>query len=305
MIAPLPAPRDALHAHAAANDAAVATTFIRRLLPSDERTLVAFLLQRPADNAYLLGHVARGALDDDALAGAILGWWEQSRLVGVALVGSNLVLSHGTPRSGIEAFARFTSASAWVVRVIVGPDDIVHMFTEALALAPERVQLVRAHQVLLQVDKRTLRGDARSVELRPAQANELDLMMSVDLQMVKEELGIDPFSSDMHGFQRGWLRRILEWRAWVAGPLGGPIQCKVDQAAVSPHIVQLSGVYTAPDFRRQGLARRVLGELCHLLLREVPRVALYVHADNHAALRLYRSLGFYEVGRVRSVWLAV
>lgn len=286
-------------------DPAVAATYIRRLLPSDESTLVAFLLQRPADNAYLLGHVARGALEDDAAHGAVLGWWSGGQLVGVALVGSNLVLSHGVPSAGIEAFARFTSASAWVVRVIVGPDDIVHAFTEALALGPERILLERAQQVLLQVDKRTLRGDARSVELRPAQANELDLMMSIDLQMVKEELGIDPFSSDIHGFQRGWLRRILEWRAWVAGPLGGPIQCKVDQAAVSEHIVQLSGVYTAPGFRRQGLARRVIGELCHLLLREVPRVALYVHADNLAALRLYRSLGFYEVGRVRSVWLSI
>lgn len=265
--------------------------------------MVTFLGQRPAANAYLLGHVARGGLDAESASGTMLGWWADGHLAGVALIGSNLVLSHGVPRTASDAFARFTSTAACQIRVIIGPEDIVPAFTEALALPAERIQLERANQVLLQVDKQTLRGDARSVELRPAQANELDLMMAVDLQMVKEELGIDPFSSDLPGFQRGWQRRILEWRAWVAGPLGGPIHCKVDQAAVSDDVVQLSGVYTAPAHRGRGLARRLVGELCHLLLREVPRVALYVHADNLPALRLYRSLGFYEVGRVRSVWL--
>ncbi len=273
----------------------------RRLVPSDERELVAFLARRPADNAYLLGLVARGGLDDTTM-GAFVAWTEQGRINGVALLGSNLVLSHGIPAEGLAAFVELTRVSPWGVRVIVGPDAATGAFAAALALP--RVELERAGQVLLQVDRRTLPRDARSVELRPVQPTEIDQMMALDLAMVREELGIDPFASDMQGYQRAWQRRINEWRAWVAGPVGGPLQCKVDQAAVSDHVVQLAGVYTAPDFRRRGLARAVVGEMCHLLLREVTRVVLYVNADNTPALRLYRSLGFYEVGRVRSVWLA-
>lgn len=273
----------------------------RRLVPSDERELVAFLARRPADNAYLLGLVARGGLDDAAM-GALFAWTEQGRINGVALLGSNLVLSHGIPADGIAAFVELSRGSPWVVRVIVGPDAIIDAF--AKALAPTHIDLERAGQILLQVDRRTLPRDARSIDLRPVQPNEVDQMMALDLAMVREELGIDPFAADMQGYQRGWQRRIAEWRAWVAGPVGGPLCCKVDQAAVSDHVVQLAGVYTAPAYRRRGLARSVVGEMCHLLLREVARVVLYVNADNAPALRLYRSLGFYEVGRVRSIWLS-
>lgn len=277
---------------------------VRAALASDAEELIAFLLARPADNAYLLGHLARGALVDHTLGGTLVGWWQRGRLGGVALLGSNLVLSHGLSKEALAALAEATVASDWVVRVIVGPDPVVRDFLAAGAVSPSRIELERGDQILLQVDKSTLKGDARSVELRPAQPIECDAMMALDLAMVREELGIDPFSSDLVGFERGWRRRIAEWRAWVAGPLGGPIGCKVDQAAVSPHVVQLAGVYTAPERRRTGLARRAVGEMCHLLLRQVPRVVLYVHRGNVAALRLYHRLGFYEVGRVRSVWLS-
>lgn len=289
------------------DDAPAADAVIRRLVPHDERELHAFLGARPADNAYLLGQLARGALEDGLAAGVLIGWWERRRLTGAALLGSNVVLSHGVGARAAAAFARFARVEQpgeLELRVVVGPDDVVGPFIEALALPPERIRLARPHQVLLQVDRRTLHRDARSVELRPAQLHELDAMMAIDLAMVKEELGIDPFSNDLVGYRRGWQRRILEQRAWVAGPIGGPMRCKVDQAAVCDDVVQLAGVYTAPEHRHHGLARGIVGEMCHLLLREVPCVTLYVHADNLAALRLYWSLGFYEVGRVHSVWLA-
>ncbi len=275
--------------------------YSRRLGPRDERELVAFLARRPADNAYLLGLVARGGLDEPT-TGAFVAWIEQGRINGVALLGSNLVLSHGIPPEGIAAFAEITRGSPWVARVIVGPDASTGAFAEALTPGP--VLLEREGQILLQVDRRSLPRDARSIALRPVQPSEIDQMMALDLAMVREELGIDPFAPDMLGYQRGWQRRINEWRAWVAGPVGGPLWCKVDQAAVSDQVVQLAGVYTVPAFRRRGIAREVVGEMCHLLLREVARVVLYVNADNAPALRLYRSLGFYEVGRVRSLWLA-
>lgn len=276
---------------------------MRPVQPVDREEVARFLRARPADNAYLLGQVTRGTREE-ALGGTLVGWWERGRLAGVALFGSNLVLSHGVSAAGVRALADAAAASDWVIKVVVGPDEVVRGFVEALAVAPGRVQLERGGQVLLQIDRDTLKRDARSVELRPALPSECDRMMAIDLEMVREELGIDPFSEDLEAFQRGWERRIAEWRAWVVGAVGGPIVCKVDQAAVAPEVVQLAGVYTAPARRRQGLGRGAVGEMCHLLLREVPRVALYVNRDNAAALALYRSLGFYEVGRVRSVWLS-
>ncbi|MBO4210508.1 GNAT family N-acetyltransferase, partial [Micromonospora echinofusca] len=46
---------------------------------------------------------------------------------------------------------------------------------------------------------------------------------------------------------------------------------------------------------RQGLARATVGTLCTRLRRHVDHITLNVAADNHAALALYRSLGFTPV----------
>jgi len=279
---------------------------LRRLGPADERELRRFLAHDVAQNAYFLGQLARGALADDTIAGTIIGVTlaPATALVGAACLGSNLVLGHTFPAACFPDLMRAADETGWLMRVIVGPDALVAELMLSHDRVVQPVALERGAQILFEVDRRHLARDARSAELRPAQLHELDQVLQADLLMVTEELGFDPFSADFEGYRRGWHRRILEWRAWVVGPLTGPIRFKVDQATVSPDVVQLAGVWTRPEARGQGLARRALGEMCDMLLREVPRVCLYVHATNTPAVRLYRSLGFYEVGRVRSVWLA-
>ncbi len=55
--------------------------------------------------------------------------------------------------------------------------------------------------------------------------------------------------------------------------------------------VYISGLVIIPAYQGQGIAREVL---VHLLknLERVRRVDLVTHPDNHAALKLYQSLGF-------------
>jgi len=277
---------------------------LSRLRVEDEAELVAFLVACPSDNAYFLGQVTRGALGDETIAGTLVGVRRRGELVGAACLGSNLVLSRPLPEACLPDLVRASHDAGWLVRVVVGPDDVVERFMRHLGQSAGPIALERSGQLLFEVDTAHLARDARSAELRPAQLHELDALMACDLAMVREELGLDPFSADWAGFKRGWHRRVLEWRAWVVGELSGPIRFKVDQAAVSPEVVQLAGVWTRPEDRGMGLARRALGEMCHLLLREAPRVSLYVHPANEPAVRLYRSLGFRQVGLVRSAWLA-
>jgi len=54
-------------------------------------------------------------------------------------------------------------------------------------------------------------------------------------------------------------------------------------------------LFTARDHRRRGLARGLLLGALHVVARDrQPRLALRVAADNHAALALYRELGFHD-----------
>ena len=56
------------------------------------------------------------------------------------------------------------------------------------------------------------------------------------------------------------------------------------------------GMFTFPPFRRQGFAKQVLTFLISQLLRKYLSVKLWVDDDNHAAIALYKSVGFQTVG---------
>ncbi|MFT7579409.1 MAG: ribosomal protein S18 acetylase RimI-like enzyme [Myxococcota bacterium] len=277
---------------------------IRRLSGRDHWEVVRFLEPNAAQNAYLLGQVARGGLHRESVAGIFAGHWEQGTLTGVLCIGSNLVLSWPCNPAAIDAFATFSHDTGYAVRVVVGPDPLIAAFMERFRCTPQNIRLERPDQRLFAVTRGQLCGPAEPVELRPADVTELEVMVRTDLAMVNEELGFDPFSAEIGSFRRGWLRRIRELRSWVVGPVGGPIVFKLDHSAVSDAVVQIAGVYTAPAYRRRGVARRAIHAMCVLLFEEVEVVSLYVHQQNTAAIGLYRALGFEEVGAIRSVWMA-
>lgn len=56
----------------------------------------------------------------------------------------------------------------------------------------------------------------------------------------------------------------------------------------------------APAARRQGLARRLIGHACRQM--QVVCVHLEVSVANQAALALYQSLGFREIGRRKAYY---
>ncbi len=64
-------------------------------------------------------------------------------------------------------------------------------------------------------------------------------------------------------------------------------------------IVQLGGIWTRDDHRREGLARAVVAELVRRIEAGGRMVALHVRLDNRAAVELYGGLGFRGRRRVR------
>ncbi|WP_394153490.1 GNAT family N-acetyltransferase [Loktanella salsilacus] len=62
-------------------------------------------------------------------------------------------------------------------------------------------------------------------------------------------------------------------------------------------------VATAPDHRRQGLARNAIAAFCNLAQGSgAATVFLEVAADNAAAIALYNALGFGQVGQRRAYY---
>ena len=73
--------------------------------------------------------------------------------------------------------------------------------------------------------------------------------------------------------------------------------------AVTDESVQLMGVWTHPRYRRRGLSRELLTEVCGHLARRRKTTTLFVNYFNTPALALYESLGFERIGMNRAlIW---
>jgi len=72
---------------------------------------------------------------------------------------------------------------------------------------------------------------------------------------------------------------------------------------MTPHCVQLMGVWTNPRARRRGYALGMLREVCGHLARKGRTVTLFVNDFNAPAIALYESLGFQRIGMNRAlIW---
>lgn len=277
------------------------TSGLQRLGPGDRRCVESFLTQRAPYNVYLLAQIARGALTRDDVAGPLVGYRGRTgALEAVGICGSNLALSYPSSPTGLDAIADYTRRGGYLAQVIVGEDRTVDHFMTRYGRDARPLALERGGQHLFAVAEAPLAP--RRVRLRRADTRELGAVMEADRAMVLEELGFDAFAGAEDAYRAGWLRRIREGRAWVVSQPGGEVLFKAEISALSDHAAQVSGVWTAPPWRRQGVALDAMAQVLGSLLAEVPLVTLYVHAGNAGAVRLYERLGFDRVGAVRTVW---
>jgi ribosomal protein S18 acetylase RimI-like enzyme len=92
--------------------------------------------------------------------------------------------------------------------------------------------------------------------------------------------------------------------AWVNGQAVGIAVCFVGFSTfAAKRLVNLHDFAVRPEFRRQGIGRRLMQEL-EQWARELDccKITLEVRHDNQAAQRLYRSYGFSEPGIATHFW---
>ncbi len=110
--------------------------------------------------------------------------------------------------------------------------------------------------------------------------------------------------SELHcaSFPEGWSR--ADFVTWLSRPEGFAALCSRERDAVAFGLALAAGedaevltIATRPDARRSGLAREILYALDREAQgRGLKRWVLEVARNNHAALGLYKSSGFVEIG---------
>ena len=88
---------------------------------------------------------------------------------------------------------------------------------------------------------------------------------------------------------------IVDDERQVAAAYGGII-CVLDEG-------QILNIATHPDYRRQGLGRKIMEAIfSHAREKGITFITLEVRESNAAAIGLYKSLGFFEVGRLKGYY---
>jgi ribosomal protein S18 acetylase RimI-like enzyme len=251
--------------------------------PTLEQAL-AFCAQEPVERVYLEETARRGI-------GRMVAATDGGRVRALCHLGSNVVPS-GT---GCAVFSQ--AVRGLRAKMLIGEAAAVGELWDAARSSLPALREDRPGQPVFAITDPPAPGDSG---VRPAIHDDLELLLPACAATHQGEIGIDPLALDASGFRRRTRQQIDEGRSWVWIE-DGAILFKAEASAWTPHAVQLQQVWVDPEVRGRGYAQRGLRDLIRLLLRSVPRVCLFVRADNPAAIRLYEAAGMDRVGTYRSV----
>jgi uncharacterized protein len=246
--------------------------------------ILDFCAQEPIERVFL-EDIARRRLGRFSATAA------NGRLTALCHVGANVVPTG----SGCDAFAGLAAAAG--ARMVIGEERAVGELWEAARpeMPPPRDD--RPGQPVYVIDEPPEPGDTG---LRTAEEEDVDLLLPACAAAHEHELGVDPLQRDPDGFRWRTRSQIAEGRSWLWAE-NGTILFKAEASAWTPAAVQLQQVWTDPDVRRKGFARRGLRDLCRLLLERVPTVCLFVRRENEPAIRLYDAIGMRRTISYRSL----
>ena len=248
--------------------------------------ILDYCAEDPVERVFLEDVARRGL-------GRFNGIEEDGRFVALCHSGANVVPSG----KGCAAFA--TVAVRARARMLIGEQQAVTDLWEAARRELPAPREDRPGQPVYTISDRP---EAGGTGLRPAQVADLDLLVPACAQAHEFELGIDPLARDPDGFRWRTRTQIDEGRSWIWVE-DGVILFKAEASAWTPQAVQLQQVWTDPAARGAGRGSRGLRDLIRLLLGQVPRVCLFVRADNEPAIKLYETVGMEHVLDYRSVLL--
>ncbi|MCC6350830.1 MAG: GNAT family N-acetyltransferase [Candidatus Eisenbacteria bacterium] len=273
---------------------------VRRLQPRDAPEALSFLDSDPVANVYLVALVLR-----DAFARPGHTCWAASRrgrLTALLYLGgsSGAVLPIGDDREALRLLGEIASPLGTPPRFqVIGAQPSVAGLLETYpggGLEPR----LRRRQIYMALAPGALPVIPRLPELRPAQREDYALVYESGAQLRAEELLEDPREEDPVAYARRTEEECRDGHTYVWRDDRGLV-FRASISALTSEAAQVSGVWTAPPWRNQGVARRALAELCVRLQERTRDVCLFVNDTNAPAISLYHRLGFAD----RLAWASV
>lgn len=274
------------------------------LAEEDRSEIISLLARAPLPNLTLLERVERRGVGG---SGCLIGIRKGRSLVAVATatpsvhLGCDQTLDPSEIREAGAMLAAGLRTYAIPIRAIVAQAALVHEVWSSLSPTQPTPTVDRRSQPLYSVDPADVPPPS-SANVRLAVATDLDELVTAGAAMYREELMIDPLKRDPSWFRERTAQLIARKRAWIWSE-DEVLLFKAEIAAEWSGYVQLMGVWTKPERRRQGVALEGLSQVLRRLSRSSTRVSLFVNDFNTPARTLYERLGFVQSDEMRAlIW---
>lgn len=272
----------------------------RRLGSKDWLEALEYLSRLPAENLVLIDFVARldGTLGPGEVLPQIYGAYASDGLAGVAALRPSLALSAGMTDEALEAllpyFSRIPSG------LLKSDRDMVGRVWEGLEARGRRSAIDRI-EIAYRLDPESMVPAAADLPgvARAARSEDLEELVHAARASLWEEDRPDPADGDPLGFRR-WVEGRLH-RARVVSEGGRTVfVAYADVRRTEGWLVQ--GVYTWPEVRRRGFARRGMDSVIREAFASgASHVQLAVVEGNERASALYEHLGFKAFAELRTI----
>ncbi|RNL80657.1 GNAT family N-acetyltransferase [Halostreptopolyspora alba] len=275
------------------------TSAVRVLGERDRESVYALLDADPVGNVFVSSRLRASGLHSSRLGAELWGYVERGALTALCYSGANLVPVNAGPVA-IRHFSEQARGQGRRCSSIVGPVEAVSDLWARLAPSWGPARAIRERQPVLEI------SEPPHVEpdplVRRTRMSEFGLVLPACVAMFTEEVGVPPDSGDGGSMYRARVEELVRTGRSFARIEDGRVVFKAEIGAVTPHACQIQGVWVHPELRGRGYSVSGMAAVVRYALTEIaPRVTLYVNDFNAPARAAYGSVGFHEVGAVRSV----
>lgn len=270
--------------------------FVRPLTQSDLATAFEIASQDLVANCFLISKLN----DFSEIDPTLLLVTDRSGNCGLAYVGINTTTANCSYEM-LTHLADYLAQTQILTSSIIGNRDDVFALWEQVSTFLGPARLIRQDQPLM-----VLNGPPEltiNPEVRLATPAELELVLPSAAMMFREEVGIDPLRPATSSVYRARVMELLTLGRTYVLIADGQVIFKADIGVLTEQVIQIQGVWVAPAFRGHRISGPALAAAIVQMQQLAPVVSLYVNDFNHRAIRLYRSLGFNQVGTFASVML--
>jgi RimJ/RimL family protein N-acetyltransferase len=261
--------------------------------------LKALLTKDTVHNLYLLGLLEEfGVVCGPNRAPFVFhGRFADGELTAALFVGGSggLVVPSASPAAYISDITRALAGKV-TMKSCLGEKALVDVLCRDFAVTPK----VSRQQKLYYVSADDL-GPFTNPLLRLATEKDLEQLVPMAADCVKELLGRDPLAEDPEGFPARVRQRVRAGRTYVLEE-AGKLVFKLDVGSRSQFGAELEGLYTVPSARGRGHALHCLGQISRFLLSSLPRLTVRVDDANPAFANIARKVGYLAGRPQRLVW---